>query len=142
MTNLVQRALCVLVVGLLVVGCEHPRNRGPQADLIAVEFFDRFYNQRDLEHALELTTDEFQLLLERYGTINAIGRYLFNMNFDEVTIEADRQGIGMYRERSDTARVQLSFSGTRNNQRVETLRDVVLVREGVSWRVSRVMEVF
>lgn len=142
MTKLVQRTLCVLVVGLFLVGCEHPRNRGPQVDLIAVEFFDRFYNQRDLEHALELTTDDFQALLERYGTINAIGRYLFNMNFDEVVIEADRQGIGMYREQSDTARVQLSFSGTRDNQRVETLRDVVLIRDGSNWRVSRVMEVF
>ncbi|MCL5049039.1 MAG: hypothetical protein M1473_00625 [Firmicutes bacterium] len=129
-----------LLLGL--AGCDSSVERGPDADEVAIEFFDRLYNQRNLESAAELASEEYRPLLSRYGTVNAVSRYLYNMNFDQVTIEADRQGIQLYREQSDTARVQVSFSGQRNNQRVETLRDVVLVRENNRWRVSRVMEVF
>lgn len=129
-----------LLLGL--AGCDSSVERGPDADEVAIEFFDRLYNQRNLESAAELASEEYKPLLLRYGTVNAVSRYLYNMNFDQVTIEADRQGIQLYREQSDTARVQMSFSGQRNNQRVETLRDVVLVRENNRWRVSRVMEVF
>ncbi|RAK01437.1 hypothetical protein [Aliidiomarina maris] len=129
-----------LLLGL--AGCDSSVERGPDADEVAIEFFDRLYNQRNLESAAELASEEYRPLLSRYGTVNAVSRYLYNMNFDQVTIEADRQGIQLYREQSDTARVQVSFSGQRNNQRVETLRDVVLVRQNNRWRVSRVMEVF
>lgn len=129
-----------LLLGL--AGCDSNVERGSDADQIAIEFFDRLYNQRNLESAAELASEEYKPLLLRYGTVNAVSRYLYNMNFDQVTVEADRQGIQLYREQSETARVQVSFAGQRNNQRVETLRDVVLVRENNRWRVSRVMEVF
>ena len=135
--------LCMLFIALLLLsGCQPSAERGAEADKVAIEFFERFYNQRDLPAALNLTTEEYRALLERYGTVNAISRYLFDMNFDSVEIAADRLGIALYRNQADTARVQVSFSGIRDRQRVETLRDVVLVRQAGSWRVVKVMEVF
>lgn len=141
-----QLTALLLFIGTLcmagtLTGCQPAIDTGPDADEVAIAFFDRLYNQRELEHALALTTTDYHSVLERYGTINAISRYVFNMNFDEVVIEADTRGISLYRERAETARLQLSFRGTRYNQRVETLRDVVLVRENGRWRISKVMDV-
>lgn len=133
-------ALC-LCIGILLTGCEKPIDASASADEVAIAFFDRLYNQRKFDQALALTTHEYKAVLERYGTINAASRYLFNMNYDEVVIEADSRGMSLYRERADTARLQLSFNGSRYDQRVETLRDVVLVRENGQWRVAKVMDV-
>ena len=134
--------LCMLVCVFFLAGCKPMVERGADADEVAIAFFDRLYNQRDLPAALNLTSENYQAILERYGTINAISRYLLDMNFDSVEVAADRQGIALYRNQKDTARVQVSFSGVHLNQRVETLRDVVLVREGTDWRVTKVMNVF
>lgn len=133
----------LLIIGSLLIlsACDYnPLDRGPQAHDIAIEFFDRLYNQRDLESALELTSQEYRPVLERYGSIVAIGRYLYGMNFDEVTIEADSQGVQLYRERAETARVQISFSGRQGQAHVETLRNVVMVQEGGEWRLARVLD--
>lgn len=142
MTQLNTSTLCMLVFALVLTGCKPMVERGADADEVAIAFFDRLYNQRDLPAALNLTSENYQAILERYGTVNAISRYLFDMNFDSVEVAADRQGIALYRNQKDTARVQVSFSGVHLNQRVETLRDVVLVREGTDWRVTKVMDVF
>lgn len=142
MTRLNPGVLCMLLGTLLISGCQPAAEQGTEADEVAIAFFDRFYNQRDLPAAVNLATEEYQALFQRYGTVNAISRYLFNMNFDTVEIAADRHGMALYRSQADTARVQVSFSGMRYNQRVETLRDVVLVREADSWRVAKVMDVF
>ena len=136
------RILCMLFIALIASGCKPAAERADEADEVAIAFFERFYNQRDLSAALDLTTAEYQAVLARYGTVNAISRYLFDMNFDSVEIAADRHGIALYRNQTDTARVQVSFSGRRDNQRIETLRDVVLVRQAGHWRVAKVMEVF
>ncbi|MCC5880061.1 MAG: hypothetical protein JJU03_09245 [Idiomarina sp.] len=141
MTTLSLKKGAVLVtLGFLLSACGHPLDTGPQAEDIAIEFFDRLYNQRDLEGALDLTAVEYRPVLERYGSITAIGRYLYSMNYEQVTIEADSQGVQLYRDQSDTARLQLSFSGIQDKRRVETLRNVVMVREDGEWRLARVLD--
>lgn len=131
----------LLLVSMLATlsACMKPINVGAEAHEVAIEYFERFYNQRDLQGALALASVEYRPTLERYGSTRAIGRYLYNMNFDEVSIEADRQGVELYRNQADTARVKLSFSGQQREQRVETLRNVVMVRENGEWRLARVL---
>lgn len=134
------RGLLVVTLLVTLTACKDPINEGSEAHEIAIEYFDRLYNQRDLQGALALTSAQYRPTLERYGSITAIGRYLYSMNFDEVSIEADSQGVELYRNQADTARVQLSFSGQQRYQRVETLRNVVMVRENGQWRLARVLE--
>lgn len=137
----IMRWCAICWAAVMLSACDNRIEMGPDPHEIAIEFFDLFYNERDLDGALALASKEYRPILERYGTINAISRYMFNMNFDEVMIEADRQGVQLYREQADTARVQVSFAGVRGNSRQDTLRDVVMVREGSRWRVSRVIDV-
>lgn len=139
-TYLSRSPLFVVALFLLSACDYNPLDRGPQAHDIAIEFFDRLYNQRDLESALELTSEDYRPVLERYGSIVAIGRYLYGMNYDEVTIEADSQSVQLYRDRAETARVQISFSGRQGQRHVETLRNVVMVQENGEWRLSRVLD--
>lgn len=138
--NYLSRSLVIGMSLFMLSACDNPLDRGPQAHDIAIEFFDRLYNQRDLNGALELTSAEYRPVLERYGSIVAIGRYLYGMNFDEVTIEADSQGVQLYRDRAETARVQISFSGRQGQRHVETLRNVVMIQEDGEWRLSRVLD--
>ncbi|MGX5914241.1 hypothetical protein ACR0ST_05860 [Aliidiomarina sp. Khilg15.8] len=129
----------VMAVGVLS-GCSNDDQPAPpEAHEQAVAFFHALYNERDMERVKELASEEHREVLAYYGVPSSIGRYLYNMNFDQVEVEADSSGMSLYRDRSDTARVQLNFTGTRHNQRHETLRDVVMVREGGDWRLDRVL---
>lgn len=139
-TRKINRVWAIFLAVNLLVGCGDNRPAGPDAHEVALEFFDRLYNRNDLQGAAQLATSEYNQVLVRYGSVNAVGRYLYNMNFDQVELEADRLGIQLYREQSDTARVQISFSGTQGMKRYEALRDVVMVRENGSWRLSRVLD--
>lgn len=130
----------VIAVCAVVSGCsDDDAAAPPEAHEQAVAFFEALYNARDMEAAVELASEEHQEVLTYYGTPSSIGRYLYNMNFDQVAIEADSNGMSLYRDRSDTARVQLSFTGSLRNDRLETIRDVVMVRENGGWRLDRVL---
>lgn len=132
--------IILLAAVFLITGCDTNDDTGPEAHDVAIEYFELLYNQRDLPAALELTSNDYRPILERYGSIAAIGSYLYDMNYDQVTIEADEQGIQLYRDQAETARVQLSFSGLQGKRKVETLRNVVMVREDGEWRLSRVLD--
>lgn len=134
------RSILVVLIIYTGSGCSDDHIQAPGADEWAIEFFHQLYNQRDLERAAALATPEYAEVLLRYGTVNAVGRYLYNMNFDHVEIEADRQGIDWYQQRPDMVRVQLSFSGYSGSRRFDYVRDVVMVREGSQWRLARVLD--
>jgi hypothetical protein len=139
-SGLTQWIFGAIIAAGLLVGCSGDDTPAPpEAHEQAVAFFNALYNDRDMEEAISLASEEHQEVLTYYGVPSSIGRYLYNMNFDQVVIEADSKGMSLYRDRNDTARVQLSFTGSLHNERRETVRDVVMVREDGDWRLDRVL---
>lgn len=139
-SGITQWMVGMVIAACVLSGCSDDEEAAPpEAHEQAVAFFEALYNERDMEAAVELASEEHQEVLTYYGTPSSIGRYLYNMNFDQVAIEADSNSMSLYRDRSDTARVQLSFTGSLRNDQRETIRDVVMVRENGNWRLDRVL---
>ncbi|RUO25780.1 hypothetical protein CWE09_03350 [Aliidiomarina minuta] len=131
---------CLLIILLSVmVGCSEEK-RETEAHEQAEAFFNALYNERDMEKVAELASEDYRRVLMHYGASSSIGRYLYNMNFDEVEIIADRRGISLYQDRADTARVQVSFTGMHAGRKRESLREVVMIRENGNWRIDRVLD--
>lgn len=133
------RAGFLIVLFSAMAGCAEEQNE-TEAHEQAEAFFNALYVERDMDKVIELASEDYRRVLAHYGATSSIGRHLYNMNFDEVEVMADRRGISLYQNRADTARVQVSFAGTQGGQRRESLRDVVMVREDGDWRIDRVLD--
>lgn len=107
-------------------------------EYVAVEFFNAIYNEKDLTKAKGMSTHEFANLLNSYGSVRQVSRTLFNMNFDNVEINANRSSRNL-REQYDTdASIQLIFDGEFDDKRVQDTRTVVLVKQRSKWLVKEV----
>lgn len=125
----------------LLIGCD----RNPQInaqlgspEYLAGEFFHAIYNEKDLDKAKAMSTPEFAALLASYGSARQVGRILFNMNFDEVTINVNRSGRNLREQYHNDAAIQLILDGSLDNRRIQEVRTVVLVRQRGNWLVSRI----
>lgn len=133
-------ALLAVLSTLLLSGCLKTEIEEPKAHTRAIEYFEIFFNDRDLEAAAKLATDEHADLILSYGSVASVGRYLYKMRFDEVEVNADWQGVTMFNQQPNTARVQMSFGGTVDGERVETVREVVMVRQNNNWYLARLLD--
>ncbi|RUO34777.1 hypothetical protein [Aliidiomarina soli] len=134
-------AAALTVMGaLLLTGCWEQKIQEPEAHERAIDYFELLYNERDIEAAAKLATEEHRQLIMRYGSVASVGRYLYNMDFDHVEVNADRQGVTLFNEQANTARVQVSLGGVSGSRRVETIRDVLMVREGGKWYLARILD--
>lgn len=105
---------------------------------IATEFFHALYNEKDLEKAKSLCTEEYAALLEAYVTPRQIARTLLNMSYDEVKIEVNRSGQNLRQQYDNNADVTLVFSGLHDGKQVDNLRTVSLVKKSGNWLVTTV----
>ena len=105
---------------------------------MATEFFHALYNEKDLEKAKTLSTDEFAALLDSYVTPRQVGRTLMNMSYDTVTIEVNRSGQNLRQQYDDNADITLVFSGERDGKKVDNLRTVSMVKKSGKWLVTEV----
>ncbi|EHR39405.1 hypothetical protein [Alishewanella jeotgali] len=137
-----QKYLFMLMAMLLTLtACE----RNPQVnaqlgtpEYIAGEFFHAIYNEKDLHKAKSMATPEFANLLNSYGTARQAGRILFNMNFDNVTINVNRSGRNLREQYHNNANIQLILDGEFDGKRIQEVRNVILVKQRSSWLVSEV----
>ena len=131
----------LLLLSLLLVGCEKNEQVNAQSgtpESIAGEFFHAIYNENDLTKAKKMCTTEYAQLLAAYGSAKQVGRTLFNMNFDTVTINVNRSGRNLRQQYDNEAVIQLIFDGQFDNNRIQETRTVELVKQRGTWRVKKV----
>lgn len=134
-------SILVLVLGLLLTGCgEKPKSNAHWGtpEYVATEFFHALYNDKDLDKAKSLSTEEFAALLDAYVTPRQVARTLLNMSYDNVTIEVNRSGQNLRQQYDNDADITLVFSGEHAGKQVDNLRTVSLVKKGGNWRVTAV----
>ncbi|WP_372625363.1 hypothetical protein [Arsukibacterium sp.] len=133
--------LPLLLSAALLCACnEKPKSNAHWGtpEHIATEFFHALYNEKDLEKAKSLSTDEFAALLDSYVTPRQVGRTLMNMSYDTVTIEVNRSGQNLRQQYDDNADITLVFSGERDGKKVDNLRTVSMVKKSGKWLVTEV----
>ncbi|WP_214000973.1 hypothetical protein [Arsukibacterium sp.] len=131
-----------LIISLFLLGAcgEKPKSNAHWGtpEHIATEFFHALYNEKDLEKAKSLSTEEFAALLDAYVTPRQVARTLMNMSYDTVTIEVNRSGQNLRQQYDDDANVTLVFSGEHDGKQVDNLRTVTMVKQSGSWLVTAV----
>ncbi|KKO45255.1 hypothetical protein WG68_11020 [Arsukibacterium ikkense] len=131
-----------LILSLLLLGAcgERPKSNvhWGTPEHIATEFFHALYNEKDLDKAKSLSTEEFAALLASYVTARQAARTLLNMSYDEVTIEVNRSGQNLRQQYDNDADVTLVFSGQLDGRQVDNLRTVSMVKQSGKWLVKTV----
>lgn len=131
-----------LIISVLLLGAcsEKPKSNAHWGtpEHIATEFFHALYNEKDLERAKSLSTEEFAALLDSYVTPRQVARTLMNMSYDTVTIEVNRSGQNLRQQYDDDANVTLVFSGEHDGKKVDNLRTVSMVKKSGKWLVTEV----
>ncbi|WP_333607202.1 hypothetical protein [Arsukibacterium sp.] len=131
--------LLVLALGTAMLACGEKPNGNTHfgtPEHIATEFFHAIYNEKDLDKAKSLSTDELADLMASYGTVRQVARTLLNMSYDEITINVNRAGQNLREQYDNKANITLVFTGMHNDRQHENMRTVTLVKQRGNWRVA------
>ncbi len=144
--------LAVVTMGFLV-GCEpaketsYTNSMGQEASHetqskmhAALSFYYAIYRENDLSKAKGFASQRLSQLLEHYGSVSAVQRYVLNRYFDRVEISIDPASFDAYLNRDDEQRVTLVFDGRYDGEMVKDRRDIVLVKEQNAWRVDQILD--
>ena len=107
-------------------------------EFAAVRFMRSIYAEPDISVAVSLSTPKMARILERYHTNRNVQRHLLNLKYDTVTITpegGDRVGRSEFAEK---ATITMFFSGFYNDDKIEDLRQVDLVRMNGDWKVEKI----
>ncbi|MBT0587152.1 IseA DL-endopeptidase inhibitor family protein [Alteromonas oceanisediminis] len=137
-----------LVVLLLVSACSDVKRGegvgkyGMMADntpeYAAVMFVASIYRDENIDNALALSSERMARLLNNYRTNRNIQRHLFNLLYDTVEINPDSGDSVGRSEFSDSAKVTLFLSGYYQDDKIDELRTLQLIKEKGSWKVDKI----
>ena len=108
--------------------------------VVTTAFFHALYNERDVEKAASVCSPPIAKLLKHYRSVPSIGRYMFNMMYDEVEIKPDDSGVKVREQFKHSAIVTVYFDGIYQNQRIKDVKRVLLVEEGNRWIISEILK--
>lgn len=139
-------ALLLLVI---LQGCDSGSNKGSGAgkfgmmdtntpEYSAIEFFEYIYNDKKLDNALAMSTPRMAKLLKSYHSNRNVQRHVFDLVYDEVTIQPQPGNSFGRNEFAESAIVTLFFSGTLHDNKVEDIRVVEMVRKDGKWLIDLV----
>lgn len=132
----------ILPLLLLLVACSEKK---PQVnaqwgtpEYIASQFFHALYNEKNLEKAQQLSTQDYAALMESYGSVRQVNRTLMNMSFDSVEVRVNRSGGNLREQYEDTAEIAILLTGPFDGKQVDELRVVELIQHNSRWLVKSV----
>lgn len=133
----------VLALVTMLAACskdEVPLAPQSTPSLAAVNFFDALYNQRDLAVAEDFATGEAKELLEHYGSVSSVQRYVMSQYYDDVHLEVDESSVQPFQDSGDRTQLTMMFDGYHNGDRIEEIREIVLIEYKGKWYVQKILD--
>jgi hypothetical protein len=132
----------VLLTLVFAIACSDEANiqEIDNPKVVTTEFFNALYNERDVDKAASVCSPQIAKLLKHYRSVPSIGRYMFNMMYDEVEIKADNSGVKIREQFKQSATVTIYFNGTYQNQRIKDVKRVLLKEQGNRWIISEILK--
>lgn len=112
----------------------------PNPELVAVAFFDALYNQKDVKKAASVCSPKLSRILLHYKSPTAVGRHLFNMQYDQVEIKPDDSGVKVREQFKEKANVILYFDGTYQGDRIKDVKRLSLVQVDGRWVINKILK--
>lgn len=142
---MIKKGLLIAATALLLNACGEQSttdamHAAMEPQTVVTEFFDDIYNDRDLEAAMTHTSADLSALLQHYGSISSVQRYLLNRYFDEAKINVDNSSIRPYLGNPENLRVTVALSGPYNGGQYDEVRSVLLVKHENEWLVTRIFD--
>jgi hypothetical protein len=132
----------ILPLLLLLVACSEssPKVNAQWGtpEYIATEFFHALYNDKDLEKAKQLSTEDYAALMESYGSVRQVNRTLMNMSFDSVEVRVNRSGGNLREQYENEAQIAILLTGPYDGKQVDELRVVEVIKHNNRWLVKTV----
>lgn len=107
-------------------------------EFAAVRFFEHIYNDPNLDGAISMATPKLGKIIKSYHTNRNVQRHVFNLPYDEVEIQPDTGNTVGRNEFAKSAVVTIFFTGMLNNNKIEEIRVVEMVRTDKKWLVQKV----
>lgn len=104
----------------------------------AVAFLRGIYEDDNLDFSKTLASKKMKRILTRYHTNGNVQRHLLNLKYDTVTITPQSAGSVGRSEFADKSTVTIFLSGMYNDNKVEDLRSLNLIKEGGDWKVNEI----
>lgn len=136
----------IALVCLVLTGCQKKEEGVGRYGMLddntpefaAVRFMRSIYLETTIDVAVSLSTPKMARILQKYHTNRNVQRHLLNLKYDSVTITpegGDRVGRSEF---SEKATITLFFSGQYNDDKIEDLRQIDLVRMNGEWKVAKI----
>lgn len=136
----------IALVCLVVTGCSKKEEGIGRYGMLddntpeyaAVRFMRSIYLEPSIDVAVSLSTPKMARILRKYHANRNVQRHLLNLKYDSVTITpegGDRVGRSEFAEK---ATITLFFSGQYNDDKIEDLRQIDLVRINGNWKVAKI----
>lgn len=139
---------CLLCLVLFLSGCgDKKKEEGVgrygmldegTPEYTAVKFMRSIYSDDNLDTAIEVSTDKMARILTRYHTNRNVQRHLLNLKYDTVEITPQESRRVARSEFAETSTITLFMSGTYNNDKIEDIRSIDLIKEGGDWKVEKI----
>ncbi|MCU7554031.1 hypothetical protein OCL06_05405 [Alteromonas sp. ASW11-19] len=104
----------------------------------AVRFMRSIYLESDIDVAVSLSTPRLARVLKKYHTNRNVQRHLLNLKYDSVAITPESSNSVGRSEFSEQATITLFFTGHYNDNKIEDLRRVDLIRMNGDWKVEKI----
>lgn len=138
-----------LVFMLILSGCSDVKRGegvgkyGMMADntpeYAAVMFMYSIYRDNDINGALALSSERMTRLINNYRTPRNVQRHVISLQYDTVEINPDTGDSVGRTEFADKAEVTLFFTGFYNEDKIDELRTVKLIKESGDWKVDEIV---
>ncbi|KPD23834.1 MULTISPECIES: hypothetical protein [Idiomarina] len=103
-------------------------------------FYQAVYEEKDLEKAKRFASPRMVDLISHYAAVSSVQRYVLGRYYDKVELEVVSDSLGDYLNHSDELRATVLFEGEYKGEYNKDSRDVVLIQNGDSWLVDRILD--
>ena len=103
-----------------------------------VAFLKSVYEDDNLDTAIRLSSEKLSRILTRYHTNSNVQRHLLNLKYDTVTITPQSAGRVGRNEFAEKSTITVFLSGTYNDDKIEDLRSLDLIKEDGEWKVNKI----
>lgn len=130
-------SLIVLLLGCQKEG-EIPQGNDPEK--VAVAFFEALYNEKDVDKAAKVCSPQLARIVLHYRSPEAVGRHLFNMSYDSVTVTPDDSGVKVREQFKDEAKITLYFEGKYQDSIVKDVKRIYMVQKSGDWLIDKILK--
>lgn len=133
----------LLGLALLVLGCDKDKNDISTIDnpeLVSIAFFDALYNEKDIKKASSVCSPKLSRIILHYKSSQAVGRHLFNMQFDKVEITPDDSGVKVREQFKDAAIITVFLDGTYRGDKIKDVKRLSLIQINDKWVINKILK--